>query len=1347
MSSALRSSSERDGGSGNKITNPVASNEPNSVEVPASLPLLIDERSKNQEDKESSGRPSRMTSELGSSIPPDAMSAPSQTVTTNPDGTYVAQENASSPVPASPTSDSDLELTIPLALKETTDSVPSSAPIQNFPCTAPQPRDPFTQVKRTPYVNGRVQNDSPPASSTISLPLKSNLYPLANGNINDDTEFISASITSSPGMSIAETHDHTRSSHAVEDQNNGKVAARPAETDTSQEIAHSNAKNPDKLMTENQQVKSQVYPVVDSTDNTSQVMTESQRQSLGLDQPTMFQEVNIKRSAVPEKLLTPEGSHRKLLPQLFTPEHAAHFAHEVKRKFADASFASPGVTKRQKRFKVPTAFTFTERSDIRRDPSEGARQYRQDFLASRKSSGSSTPTASPTMSFTFSPGTTPENRRDPAEHARLIMRQEFSASRRSSEISTPTSPRMQLNTLMGTVQAECRNSKTGKDAKHVTMQDQSANTNFECQRRAQLKELSAIPQSQWLNSDAALLSNGTISIETDSDNAKPGAQDNALCDHEADFSVLIPQNAAVEAPNAKRSSVIKASFDSSLNETERARSVELDLSIPLPIHREVADGLAGTTDEANHTINLGAQLNITNGDQFEDRRENSWPVDSEPERAHKVLSTQADEVTEQVAKLPSPRAIFNHVAEPKNAAPEFTHEQRSLKDLDAKIPDQIASEPTSPQQSVAVDVNTQIPDETIMEPVPDQQLTGVDIDTPMADIQVSHDIPSSELTVHSGEHWNQIIPLPSVVSARATDSESENQRSLSSTNLSPVIPLSNAMSGSKVESVKEPQNTIQLPIERTKQELPSVAQSIFNRFKATYPTYPGDMKHFTAICKKICQLVKLNRMVHQSLWDDFIVRHKVDYSQYLRQCAEEAEDAVSYEIFYQTEVEGPQYQNRVINRRTLDEALALFERQPDVERVYVEPIGDDKSHTKQVNHRSTSNLSPVIEKPNHEYSPANKDESLQPRGARPRSRHKPAVSCKTDREPSESRVVIDLTGEDPADDPPKTVKEREITTQSSRLHLVNGVSVERVSLRHCHDSPRGLYQVLSPSPSMRGSHVLPSPRAISPSLVSATASTETPAKRLRRSLPREDSDHGLLQSSPKGKASDSSKVLRVSELREIRAKETKNARDARSQTSANSIPIGPKQSQWSINTCHRVIQSNWGIKAQEVLEPEQRKGQVWSDSMIELLAEIASKTNLDEARNRIRETINTRIGGNTRQVASNASQEGNLLQSDLEVVRGVVATSSMRTTTPSSPADTNAGVEKQSESRRSHWWDDDNSPFKSFARAYASIRPGKGNSFATISPGEPEESEKAEEATDGGVALKKIDITRWEFPS
>lgn len=1381
----MKLGSECDEGSGRKLADSGANKGSDNAEVSASILSLFDRRPTTPGDGEDVKRRSRTDSVLNSTSPPDAQPAPVQSRGINLDEIHLTKEKFSPLLRASPTSESDLEMTVPLPLNEKADSVASSAPMKRFPSTASQPQDPFTQVKRTPYSNGRVQNKSLPRFRTLSSPLKANFYPLTNGIVTDDTDFVSASVISGPDTSTAETHGEDGSSGTAEDQNVGKLAARLTEESESQEVANGNLDKPLEVVSEDQQGrrKADAAEPIDS----AFLMTESQSQIREVNQPSMVAEANAKIQTMPERSTTTNGNHLDSLPQLTTPDHTVQIVNEMKRKVADSSLVSPGMAKRQKRFKVPSAFVFTERSEIPGDPSERARQYRQDFLTSRRSSENSTPTMSPTISFTNIPGTTSENSLDPSDRARQ-MRQEIPASRRGSETSTSTtSPRIEFTALAGMIKAGGWNVNE-KDVDNVIVQKQLADTEIEHQKMTEVKKSFTRARTQDMGLVAAALANGTASTKSD-ENAKPGAACSPSSEYELYSLSFVEQNADVESPDAEQSTVIKASSYVSKDDTQRAQSVELDVSFQAPGHQDAEHELGNAKNDVEQTVDPGMGPTVASNDQLAKNNRDGQPVGPEPDKACEDLASRADEVAKQGNNGPTSEVTLDPVIESDRVALGSLYQRQSIEEnADTKISNEDSSEPILEQQSVTVDADQPTSDKTATEPSLQQRLGGVDTNPVLLEVQGDQDVaPSKHITFADAPMNQSSSTLP--VAAFAAESDIEDQTYLSTAAVEPSIPVSNSMSDAELKSVEGPQNVEQLPIEITNQGSSSAHQSIFDLFKAAYPAYPGDTKHFAAICRKISQLVKANRMEHQSLWDDFIVRHKIEYPQYLRRCAEEAEDAVPYEDFYQTKSEGPICQQHVINRQNLVEALALVAQKSSDEHVHVEPIKESGLRVEPVGHKSNPKSDTVVENSNHQFETDHDDkllqavrtktlsqlatsneivrkapESLNTVGISAERVHSKAVrddgsrdelvkaqsalmeatSSEIVQKPSESPVIIDLTDDDPPDDQPRRAKP-EVPPQSRITHLVNGVHFDPSRFQCRPVVSRSLHQVPYTPPPMQGSHVPPPPQWMRSQLVPATASTKSSPKSLRRSLPWNDSGHSVPQKSPNAVASETRKPLPRSSLREIRAKESSNVGGGRFQVSAESIPESVKQSQDFLNACQRVIQSNWGIKAHELLEPELYHGRALPENCIELLAEIASKVKVGEARNRIKEAIDTRTRDSARQGAGHPKEDRKMLKSDLEVVRGIVETSSMSTTSPFSLPHTNAAVEKQNEDAPSEWWDDANSPFKSFARAYASIRRGKGNSFAKAESAQPGDIEKAHKAASGGVQLKKMDFMRWNL--
>lgn len=104
---------------------------------------------------------------------------------------------------------------------------------------------------------------------------------------------------------------------------------------------------------------------------------------------------------------------------------------------------------------------------------------------------------------------------------------------------------------------------------------------------------------------------------------------------------------------------------------------------------------------------------------------------------------------------------------------------------------------------------------------------------------------------------------------------------------------------------------------------PSKNITIFDRFKLSYSEYSGNMQHFTAICSKLQKRIDAGQGLHQALWDDFILRHRIEYVNYLQDCANKAEDPIPYDRFYEDEIDGARFIKQVVTRKTLQEALAL----------------------------------------------------------------------------------------------------------------------------------------------------------------------------------------------------------------------------------------------------------------------------------------------------------------------------------------------------------------------------------------------------------------------------------------
>ncbi|KAF2141075.1 uncharacterized protein K452DRAFT_44896 [Aplosporella prunicola CBS 121167] len=104
-------------------------------------------------------------------------------------------------------------------------------------------------------------------------------------------------------------------------------------------------------------------------------------------------------------------------------------------------------------------------------------------------------------------------------------------------------------------------------------------------------------------------------------------------------------------------------------------------------------------------------------------------------------------------------------------------------------------------------------------------------------------------------------------------------------------------------------------------------EDIFGQFCEKYPEYSGDRKHFTGLCRMIHKLQSTGAILPKFLWDDFILRHKVEYREYIAKCSDEGQDPVSYQAFYNEEIDEPKYQKRFMNGGKLHRVLELEDGQ------------------------------------------------------------------------------------------------------------------------------------------------------------------------------------------------------------------------------------------------------------------------------------------------------------------------------------------------------------------------------------------------------------------------------------
>lgn len=500
-------------------------------------------------------------------------------------------------------------------------------------------------------------------------------------------------------------------------------------------------------------------------------------------------------------------------------------------------------------------------------------------------------------------------------------------------------------------------------------------------------------------------------------------------------------------------------------------------------------------------------------------------------------------------------------------------------------------------------------------------------------------------------------------------------------------------------ATEEREQPATVSVEQDAQKHSGTARNIFDKFKAAYPDYSGDQKHFIAICKKISILLNANRMEHPSLWDDFIVRHKMDYSRHLRRCVELAEDALPYEEFYRDKIEEPQYQKRVVTRCNLEEVLSLADS-------YLGPI---KRATKPIDH--TKPQQPVVKQISRREIPKT-----------------------TTQNPVEMRVTIDLTEDD---------QEIEDNEMPERAHIASPA---------CTNT-----KVRRPLPwvePINGNRV-PAVQASLGSLHGEPFAGHFDAKISKVNCLGAETPHCNV-------STDSSVLSKTNTLSKlpIEAKGFLNQQRNQERIQANitgDIAQGAlRPSNGKPTTFAEQIETSWGVRADSVLQPKHYDVDTLTPRVMELLAEISLMTDVVEARNMIKMQIRTHSwktghGQKIRPeyleaVKSNLKTRQRSVDSDEQGHEDRTSSkSSMRTTGPSSLPQASVAIEQMDDGMPSGWWKDGNTPFKTFARAYASIQNGNGNSFAKPNSAEKGHAGRTQRVGSDGTELRKIDILRWKL--
>lgn len=163
-------------------------------------------------------------------------------------------------------------------------------------------------------------------------------------------------------------------------------------------------------------------------------------------------------------------------------------------------------------------------------------------------------------------------------------------------------------------------------------------------------------------------------------------------------------------------------------------------------------------------------------------------------------------------------------------------------------------------------------------------------------------------------------------------------------------------------------------VNRGSHEDPSLykdALRMYDMFKRSYPKYAGDFYHFQTLCHDLQLLNRRGILQNSSLWDDFIMRHWVDYGTHVQKCISSSEECESYEDFFCKNFTKPSFRKRNLTPRILDIVVSSrltssIQKSTAVERG-MQTI-DDNSVSASVIHRAPlvvdQGPKSMLEKPN-----------------------------------------------------------------------------------------------------------------------------------------------------------------------------------------------------------------------------------------------------------------------------------------------------------------------------------------------------------------------------------------------
>ena len=1111
------------------------------------------------------------------------------------------------PLASPTTSDSDIEVSVPVPLDDTAVTRTKSGSTRAMSHTSPPPRAPFTQVKRTPYINGHTNSSHHVRSERQQSPSESSH--ILESHYVADIDHVPQSAPSivkirSPRMiQKGPCHEH-------EDIHVSSTAEAPS-------IEISADLPPIDLHSIKSQDESVVATATGKGRESGEVVTKS-----GLFPSHQDDSTN--------QTVT-ERSTKRIDSQYVS-------IHDSKRKASGVSLLSPNVTKRRRKFKVPMAFDFAHRNQDRPDPVEGARRYRQEFLASRTSSEASTPTVSPKAASMAAANHISSKQITTA----VSGAQSISNYKKKHEVKFDDETVSEVYYKTRTPHAELYESNQNvPDDEIYAADDSSSQTGSGEVNKRTLQ--------------AAVIGDSTARKYRRSTEGEP---DHVMTGTEAEMGKELKESTQQYIRTEVSNSTVIDDPHGGAREAQRTdqqtKGFQSDNPLAHPMStmgHVVAIVSEGSTDGSHATrMPLPRQRSASDEPQTVpgvlERQPHSSDATSEDSQQGRKEDVISQRTPPHASKHEGQTTSIKH----NKFIPSLSHPLMSpsspYKDSDMNRKDEYRP----PRGGM----NRAIPFTEILPEVPGLSVNRSSLPSCGASSKGVRQRDSSK--ENSGTRATDAPPPKPQGSLPKFVVESSRSASLGQgLNLASNYHNRTALEG----DAPSPQAAVHTSVSAMARVIEAHSlgsHNVFSIFKSTYPGYPGDLKHFTAVCKKISNLIQQNRMEHPALWDDFIIRHKNDYPRYLQLCCENAEDALTYEEFYRSEIEQPLHHSRVVTPKNLDQALSPME---EMNHVILDAHDPPLKNTELI-------------KANEKISPTKSVAS------------KRSVPLSNDNTPS-SRVTIDLT----------------LDEEETPLNLSWS----------CEPSEE------SSTPKRRR--------------------TGLSGQSVRRSLPWMAADRGNVAHRPTNQGSGVNLQVSMTDVLEPLANQPDSFKNNHSavqksletgyQTLPNTSFPSENIPRYKRKLHHKrkyqeQIESAWGTCLGDLTK---RFGysQELDTTHLELLAKIAVKIDLSFATDLFRRRRSRRTGDIHSIAGSDLATDSKEVLGYLD---GRLASESELSTGRTSPvkADATSHKVRGSEDLESHhdheanapsdWWRDENTPFRSFTRAYKSIRQGSGNSFATL---------------------------------